>query len=554
MSKDTTSTVVSRGQCHSCKSSDGCVLYDDGHTFCFVCNNFTKGKDTEMSQAAMIEPDTTTTPLTNLVGKNSAIPERNLELATTKKYGVRVVQDSSGTATHHMYPYYDKDNNHIGDKVREIKGKRFHSKGNIKSAGLFGQNLFAPRGKYVTIVEGELDALAAYQMLGSKWPVLSLKNGAGAAVKDISDNLSYLQGFDTVILCFDNDEPGKKAASDAVKLFEPNKVKVVNLLEGKDACHFLKSNKRKEFMDCWWDARTYTPAGVINLGDFGDELFEEEDCKSVLYPWAGLNEKTFGIRTGELVTVTAGTGTGKSSVMRELQHHILKNTDENIGVIALEENVKRTVFHLMSVEANDRLYIKEIRDNYSREELNKFKDDTVGTRRFYAFDHFGSMDNDEILGTVRYLIKSLGCSWIFLDHLSILVSGQEDNGDERKSIDVLMTKLRSIVEETNCALILVSHLKRVGNGKGHEDGVEVSLSHLRGSQSIAQLSDIVIAMERDQQSDDPQIANTTVIRVLKNRYSGDTGPATHLLFNPDTGRLTETVAPDEEEEEDEAAF
>ena len=210
----------------------------------------------------------------------------------------------------------------------------------------------------------------------------------------------------------------------------------------------------------------------------------------------------------------------------------------------------------MSVEASDRLYIKEVRDNYSRDELNKYKDATVGTRRFFAFDHFGSMDNDEILSMVRYMVKSLDCQWIFLDHLSILVSGQEDNGDERKSIDVLMTKLRSIVEETNCSLVLVSHLKRVGNGKGHEDGVEVSLSHLRGSQSIAQLSDMVIAMERDQQADDPVVANTTVIRILKNRYTGETGLATYLLFDSDSGRLKEIAAPSEEDdsEEQEGAF
>jgi twinkle protein len=102
-----------------------------------------------------------------------------------------------------------------------------------------------------------------------------------------------------------------------------------------------------------------------------------------------------------------------------------------------------------------------------------------------------------------------------------------------------MTKLRSIVEETNVALLLVSHLRRAGSDKGHEDGKEVSLAHLRGSQSIAQLSDAVVAMERDQQSDDPNIANTTTIRVLKNRYSGDTGVASHLFFNNETGRLHE---------------
>jgi twinkle protein len=270
----------------------------------------------------------------------------------------------------------------------------------------------------------------------------------------------------------------------------------------------------------------------------GDALYEEGQYKTCLYPFAGLNEKLYGIRTGELVTFTAGTGTGKSSVMRELMHHVLNNTEENIGVISLEENVRSTIFHLMSVEANARIYIREIREQFPREDLKKWQEATVGTRRFFAFDHFGSMQTDEILARIRYMIKALDCRWIFLDHLSILVSGLEGD-DERRNIDNLMTKLRSIVEETNVALLLVSHLRRTGTDKGHEDGKEVSLAHLRGSQSIAQLSDAVVAMERDQQSDDPNIANTTTIRVLKNRYAGDTGVASHLFFNKETGRLHE---------------
>ena len=141
-------------------------------------------------------------------------------------------------------------------------------------------------------------------------------------------------------------------------------------------------------------------------------------------------------------------------------------------------------------------------------------------------------------------------SRIILDHLSILVSGQEDNGDERKSIDILMTKLRSIVEETNIGLLLVSHLRRPAGDRGHEDGREVSLSHLRGSASIAHLSDSVIALERNQQAEDPTEANTTILRVLKNRYTGDTGIACRLHYDKETGRMTEINNPFMENDED----
>tara|TARA_X000001382_G_scaffold72240_1_gene50376 strand:- start:157 stop:1074 length:918 start_codon:yes stop_codon:yes gene_type:complete len=291
-------------------------------------------------------------------------------------------------------------------------------------------------------------------------------------------------------------------------------------------------------MNEWWEADVYTPAGIVNLKSLQEALYHEKECDTCLYPWEALNEKTYGMRSGELITFTAGTGMGKSSVTRELMHHILRTTNTNIGVLALEENIKKTAFNIMSVEADARLYIKEIRDQYPKEQLLQWQEKTIGTGRFYAFDHFGSLQNDEILNRVQYMAKALDCKWIILDHLSILVSGQ-DSDDERRSIDMLMTKLRSLVEQTGIGLLLVSHLRRPAGDVGHENGKEVTLSHLRGSASIAHLSDCVIALERNQQSHDSLVANTTNLRILKNRYTGDTGPAGSLLYNKTTGRLSE---------------
>jgi len=141
------------------------------------------------------------------------------------------------------------------------------------------------------------------------------------------------------------------------------------------------------------------------------------------------------------------------------------------------------------------------------------------------------------------MAKALDCKWIVLDHLSIVVSAQE-NGDERKAIDAIMTKLRSLVQELGVGLFLVSHLRRT-QGRAHEDGGQISLSELRGSQSIAQLSDMVIGLERDQQNDNEQVRNTTTVRVLKNRYAGLTGACCWLKYDKVTGRMTETAKPQE---------
>ena len=533
--------------CEDCGSSDALAIYSDNHTHCFSClktrfpkkSFFEEVEDDEMSDEPVVKIYSNDTQSPVIKGFISEIKDRKISKDTCEKYGVRILQDHTGVVSQHLYPYYDRNSNLVAFKIRHVANKEFEAqpRGGLGRATLFGENTCQQGGKYVTICEGELDALATYEMLGSKWPVVSIRDGAASAVKNCKNSYSFLNSYENIVICFDNDEHGRKAAQSVAELFEPNKCKIV-FMDLKDASDYLKAGRREDFVKAWWAARTFTPAGIINLKDYGPELYDEGAQQTCLYPFDGLNEKLYGIRTGELTTITAGTGTGKSSVMRELMHHILNHTNENIGVISLEENVRSTIFHLMSVEANARLYIREVREAFPRADLEKWQNATVGTGRFFAFDHFGSLKTEEILARIRYMVKALDCKWVFLDHLSILVSGLEGM-DERRNIDILMTKLRSLVEETNCALLLVSHLRRTTSDSGHEEGKEVSLAHLRGSQSIAQLSDTVIALERDQQSDDPNIANTTTIRVLKNRYAGETGVACHLFFNKETGRLTE---------------
>jgi len=534
-----------KGPCSKCGSSDALVTYFD-HTWCYSCETYgSVGYETEIE----IETKAKVIPMnsrTKRTFKTADITDRKITAETCKKYGVTVAFDNQ-VIVEHKYDYHDKDGNYKASKYRSVKIKDFWSEGPLSECGLFGQHIFGQSQKYITVCEGELDAMSAFQLTGSKYPCVSIKNGAASALKNCKQSLDYLNKFDTVVLCFDNDAQGKSAATEVARLFEPNKCKIM-YLDMKDANEYLKTGQSEKFVRAWWTAKAYTPAGIINLGDLGDSLYDETYHEICSYPWDKLNEKTYGMRTGELVTFTSGAGMGKSSVMRELMHHIMGSTQDNLGLLALEESTRSTTFNIMSVEANARLYIKEIRDRFTPEQLKEWQDKTVGSRRFFAFDHFGSISNDEILDRVRYMAKALDCKWVFLDHLSILVSGQEDFGDERKSIDVLMTKLRSLVEETGIALLLVSHLRRPGGDRGHEEGREVSLSHLRGSASIAHLSDSVIALERNQQAEDEVEANTTTVRILKNRYTGDTGVACHLHYDKETGRMTQIDNPFLEDE------
>ena len=532
--------------CPLCNSSDAVGINEDDSAKCFSCGEFMPSY-TKACGGQDMQSTTTQTKQPDMVdeGKFSALTDRKISMQTAQKYGVKCVHDLQGNVVKHFYPYY---NGHelSATKIRNCKDKDFYVSGSYNDTGLFGQQLFKS-GKYVTITEGECDAMAAYELLGSKWAVVSIKRGANGAVRDIKESLEFFDDFENVIIAFDKDKAGQEASIKVARLFKPGKARIVTLPNGwKDPNDMLRNNKHKEFVEAWWASKVYTPSGVINVSEQREKFHNRERKESVPYPYEGLNKKLYGLRQGELVTLTGGTGLGKSSVTRELEHHLIKNTTDNVGIIALEEDWRRTIDGILSIEANARLYVDQVRDRFSKEELDKFFDilyDGDNKNRVWVHSHFGTNDIDDIFTKLRFMIIGCDCKWVVVDHLHMLVSAVHE-GDERRAIDSIMTRLRSLVEETGAGIILVSHLRRVDGNKGHENGIEVSLSHLRGSNSIGQLSDCVIALERNQQSDDPDEARTTRMRILKSRYTGDVGMACRLIYDGETGRLSELTDED----------
>jgi twinkle protein len=304
----------------------------------------------------------------------------------------------------------------------------------------------------------------------------------------------------------------------------------------------LVAGRGKEAIDAIWNAKLFRPDGIIPGTEMWDTIINSPTVSSVAYPWEGLNKMTLGLRQRELVTLCSGSGIGKSSVCRELASWLI-NQGQTIGYIALEESTRRTALGLMGITMNRPLHIEMATSGGeppNEAELREAYEATVGSGRVYLYDHFGSLDSQNLLSRIRYMVRGLGCGWIFLDHLSIVVSGLGE-GDERRLIDNTMTAMRSLVEELGCGMILVSHLKRP-DGKGHEEGAQTSLAQLRGSAAIGQLSDLVIGLERNQQ--DPKNKDLTCVRILKNRFTGETGLSTALQYDRETGRLIEAALPD----------
>lgn len=515
-------SVVSE-PCPECGSRDNLKRWEDGHAYCYTPScGYREGISNNRRSMS-------TSASNSLVhGQYETLRKRKISEATCKFFNYQV-GEYKGKKCH--IANFQKDGKVLAQKIRLPK-KEFFCLGDTKNMGLFGQHLWSG-GRKIVVTEGELDALSVAEAQSCKWPVVSIPNGAEGAHKVLGKELEWLENnFEEVILMFDGDAPGQKAAKQCALLFSPQKCKIASLGEFKDANEALIAGKPDVITSAVWNASVFRPDGIIAGSDTWELVNTPMVASEVRYPWKGLNEKLLGLRTGELVTFCAGTGAGKSTGTKEIASSLLLR-GESVGYIALEESVRQAAIDFMSIRADKMLHLeKDLDETY----LRGIWEEVFGDDRLYLYDHWGSMDSVVLSNRIRYMARGCGVKWFVVDHISIMVSGIED-GNERRIIDNLMTNLRSLAEELDVGIIIISHLKKPHEGKGFEDGKQISINDLRGSGAIGQLSDAVVAFERDQQKPD----SLTTVRVLKARLKGtETGIAGYLKYDKTTGRLHET--------------
>lgn len=535
--------------CTDCGSHDALCLYSDGHTYCFSCNTFHKGKEEEMEGTAY-KHGAGCIPAEDMY--TDTLRARGIRKDTCIKYGY--FKSAMNDETVQVACYYDDDNKLIGQKLR-FKDKKFETRGAKFSDRFFGQNLWANgHRKMLIVTEGEIDCLTVSQIQDNKYPVVSVPSGVGSAKKVFKAQAEWLNSFDKVIVFFDMDEAGRKGVRDIEGLLKPHKLFIATL-PYKDPNECLLNGHPEVIIDSIWNAKEYTPDGIVNGKDLWEEVSKDVVNDGYDLPWTdlSLNKMIMGLRKGELCVLTAGTGVGKTTFVRQIAYDFGVTKKLKIGMLMLEENVKRTATGLMSVHVGKRLYLN--RHIISDDEYRTAFEETLGTGNYVLYEHFGSLDGDNLMDKIRYMAVSEECDFIILDHISIAISGLEGD-NERKMIDVLMTQLRSLAEETGVGLIIISHLRR-NNAIGSvsfEEGGSVSLSQLRGSGAIGQLADTVLGLERNQQAEGNK-KNLVRVRVLKCRWTGETGIGGYLFYDKDhdtlqaVERLSDFIDDDEEGED-----
>ena len=240
--------------CLECASSDALAIYekDDGSTngYCYSCRTyFSHKKLTGVDKQELIVeyPHNNIYTLSDVLDKTTilSIPHRDINKDVAERYGVRVeLSEINGEIVKTYFPYF-VNGQLSGYKVVD-RDKKMYSIGFLKGADFFGQHLCGTGGKMLVITEGEYDTLAAFQMFkerGKNYRVCSLPNGASAS--SVKKNIEWVESFENVILCLDQDDIGKETANEIAGVLRPGKAKIMHFYE-KDANDMLKQGKSLE--------------------------------------------------------------------------------------------------------------------------------------------------------------------------------------------------------------------------------------------------------------------------------------------------------------------
>lgn len=532
--------------CENCGSSDANSMYSDGHQYCHACEAHVRGTEEKREELSSRRPKgyggghkVNTFDIWKFGdsdGRFTPLTARGISEATCRKAGYWIAKVNG--QSYQVADYRDQNGSIVSQKIRD-KDKNFKTSGSHKSDALFGKNLWSG-GKKIVVTEGEIDMLTIMELQDCKYPVVSLGHGASAAKKTCAANYEYFDQFDQIILMFDMDEPGRAAVEEAAQVLPPGKVHVA-VLPLKDANECFLKGESKAVLDQIWNANPWVPDGVVSVLSLKDQVKQAMmSAQSVGYLFSGcpgLNDRTLGARGGEVIMVTSGSGMGKSTFVRQQALSFGREQGLKVGMAMLEESVDDTVEDMLGLANGVRLRQQTIDFKTKLIEdgtYDKWFDELFGGDKFHLYDSFAEAEVDRLLAKLYYMRTGLGCDIIILDHISIVVSASEES-DERKMIDRIMTKLKGFAKSTGAVVIVICHLKNPEKGRAHEEGRPVSITDLRGSGALRQLSDTVIALERNQQGDMPHLV---LIRVLKCRFNGiGVGIAGYMEYNHTTGLL-----------------
>lgn len=458
--------------------------------------------------------------------------DRGISGKIMTKFGVRFSFDPSDRSiAKHYYPVTS------GGKLCNYKWKDTETKQfgflikSQKKLDLFGMMAYTKKkGMNLLITEGELDAMAAYQMLeGHVVDLMVLSLPAGANIKSLSDNIDFIKDQTSVTVAYDQDEAGYLNTAKTWGLLPD--IRVMEFSE-KDANDCLIAKKSAEFLNAYHNAGGFKPRVLASVGNMKVSDVVAPTVWGLSYPWDAMTKMTYGIHLNQIVGIGAAPGAGKTTLVRGIQQHLMYHHKEQIGIFSLEEKPEWTTKQIVGYILNKPIHIPDtIYDQVKAEAIMA----DLADKAFFYENAYYTGKWQEIEDMIRYLHIAKGVRFFFIDPLSSLVSHLTPS-EANKYLSEALYNLSKLVQQLDITVFHVNHLNTAADGKSHEAGARVYSSQFTGSRAQWRYSHALFGGERNQLATDGTEHDFTV-RFLKDRAFGNTGATCTLVYNKTTGRL-----------------
>lgn len=497
------------------------------------------------------------------------LASRGIRGEIAKLYGIRVGRGEDRKVHRHYYPKYEAGVL-IGAKCRTLPksfsfghlGRQWANKADEKSLDMFGEHTLKEvldsgrRTDKLLLVGGELDAAAAQQMLvdsqkgtkyeGTLFHVWSVPDGEG--IECIRERKQAISQFKEILLCFDQDDTGKKLTEEVSKIFSGKCKKVILPTGLKDPNDCLLKGYAKSFVDAWWNPKdVFEGVRVKSVSAMRDQLKQGLPANGVGWPWPDLDKYTLKIRPHTMIVYGAGSGVGKTEFLRSVAKHVIEEHGHAVGVISTEDPYVKVARSFIGKWINKRIELPATRDkadpsyrklfDYTEDEANSAIDYVADKNLLFFADLTTSRDIKAVMEQIEEFY-TMGVQHIIIDNLTG-IEVKEGGNSEREGIDEVLMTLGLYKDAKPITIHLISHLKTVGQGRvPHEEGGEVLLSDYRGSRSIGFWASYAIAIRRNTRGETLDERTTTFVEIVKDRDQGIyTGSKVVLIGDEDTGEL-----------------
>lgn len=466
-------------------------------------------------------------------GASKPLPQTMQWLAEVRKIGpesvaaYQVAQVNHGSLGQCLVFPFKRGNDLIALKYRKVPVKEFTQEAGCEPC-LFGWQAIPAGARSVTIVEGELDALACWQY---GYPALSVPAGGGGGGKQqwIAHEFDNLARFDTIYLALDSDGPGQEATAEIIKRLGQDRCLVVTLPDGcKDAndCS-IKGIDRAEFADCFKSARSVDPVELRNVAEFTGEVERIiSGCDSgIPLPWKKCGQ-TLLLRAGETIVLAGINGHGKSQIVGWWLLDAIRWHDVTACVASLEFKTAKWLARIVRQAC--------ARPDPSPANIRHVMHKLSGA--MYSFDLQSGVNYKRMLEVFKYARNRYDCRLFIIDNLAKCGIPEDDYRAQHE----FMQALTNFNRDHDTTTILVHHMR-----KGDSEDANPGKMSVKGSGSITDLADTVLSIWRNKKkemkvktaiaggipvSDELKREEDAVLTCSKQR-NGDDEPVVRLWFD-----------------------